>query len=264
MLLRENLSGLKERLYSFWDAKHRLGALIIIRSIAELEPAAMPLDQQNLPENWIEYFKKKVCLLQDYWEHRRGLDDDRLPAVQPWYGLAEHSAFINSGVEADVQFSDITSWHHPFLHDWTELKKMKLDQESLWYRMVISGMEYLGEFGEGLMVKMRGLYSPLDLANAVRGNDLFLDFYLSPDKVKSLLAFCTEALQQYLPHQLKIATCWEGGQVNGYDIWMPEGSVGHISEDTATLCSPDTYREFGLPYTRKLITDYPQVMLPGL
>lgn len=60
---------------------------------------------------------------------------------------------------------------------------------------------------------------------------------------------------------MKISTCWEGGQVNGYDIWMPEGSVGHISEDTGTLCSPETYREFGLPYTRKLIADYPQVML---
>lgn len=106
------------------------------------------------------------------------------------------------------------------------------------------------------MASLRGLDAPMDLANAIRGNDLFTDFYDEEENVRKLLEFCTKAGRWTTEHQFEAVGQAEGGTITGLGIWIPGHGIGHLSEDTSSMCSMEMYREFGEPYTRKLLMDY--------
>jgi len=98
--------------------------------------------------------------------------------------------------------------------------------------------------------------APLDVANALRGNDLFLDFYDHPEEVHRLLEFCTRACAFYLDHQRRVVPALAGGTMSGCYVWMPGNSAGHLSEDASVLCSAAQYREFGRAYTVRLVAPF--------
>ncbi len=111
------------------------------------------------------------------------------------------------------------------------------------------------------MIKLRGADGPMDIANALRGNELFTDFYDHPDEVHQLMNFCTKAAKWTLEKQKEVAGMVEGGIISGFDVWLPGNSIGHISEDASALCSPSVYQEFGKSYTIELCKNYDQVFI---
>jgi hypothetical protein len=40
---------------------------------------------------------------------------------------------------------------------------------------------------------------------------------------------------------------------------MPPGTIGHLANDAAMLCSPQVYDEFGFPYESRLVAGYEAV-----
>jgi hypothetical protein len=89
------------------------------------------------------------------------------------------------------------------------------------------------------------------MANALRGNQLFYDFYDDPDKVHELLNISADAiiwLEKELRNLVKPVL---GGTVSG-SMWFP-GGAPYMSEDATDLCSADIYRKFGRAYTQKVI-----------
>jgi len=125
-----------------------------------------------------------------------------------------------------------------------------------------AGYDYLRSRKDGTFVlSVRGTMSPMDIANAVRGDEIFTDFLLNPDFVHKLLQFLVEAIHWYYDHLLSWADEIEGGHVfylgGG---WMGPNCLGHISNDLAMLCSSRIYEEFGLPYERELASNYDCVL----
>ncbi len=178
--------------------------------------------------------------------------------MHPWFGIAEHSAFVGG----EVTFTSETSYHHPIIHQWRDMESLELREDNPWLRMVLAGQAYLMDKSEGrYYVKLRGADGPMDIANALRGNELFVDFYECPDKVHELMDFCTKAVQWTLDRQKNVVGKLEGGVITGFDIWLPGNSVGQLSEDASTMCSPEMYREFGLPYTQRLADLYDHVFI---
>lgn len=254
MILKPAINEVMERTKKFCSSKKKGMALIHINAVESIKtPGVRPLNQWKFPEDLEPYLDACVENFVYYWTHRISIDDDLIPSMYPSFGIAEHSAFIGG----EVSFSSHTSWHHPIIQTWSDMDKLELREDNSWLRMVIDGMEYLKKISEDrYALKLRGAEAPMDIANALRGNDLFTDFYDEPENVHKLMEFCTEAAEWMLSHQKAVVGEFYGGTLTGGDVWLPGNSIGHLSEDAAALCAPNIYDTFGVPYTSRLCSRY--------
>jgi len=254
MMRMEIISEIIGRTKAFYQSKSNGKALIQVKNIQSIQDQKLkPMNEWNFPDDLYDYLDDKIEKFVTYLERRKDVWDDLIPAIYPWFGIAEHSAFIGG----EVIFTRETSYHRPVIHQWDDIEKLELREDNLWLRMVLDGLAYLRDRSNGrYFVKLRGADGPMDVANALRGNELFTDFYDYPDEVHKLMDFCTKAVQWTLDRQKKIVGELEGGVITGFDIWLPGNSIGQLSEDASTMCSPEIYRKFGLPYTKRLVNLY--------
>lgn len=257
-MIRNDINDVMKRTKSFYEA-NKPGALIQVKQIKSIQkPRMKKLNNWNFPEDLYKYLDTSIERFLEYWDKRLEVDDDMIPAISPWFGIAEHTAFIGG----DVEFSEQTSWHHQLIHNWDDMQKLELREDNQWLHMVIDGINYLKKQSKGrYAVKLRGAEAAMDIANVLRGNDLFTDFYLYPDKLHELLRFCNEAAEFTISHQIKAAGYFNEGIITGFDIWLPGHSMGHLSEDASTLCSSEIYKNFGLHYTQELVNKYDHVFM---
>lgn len=255
-MLRHDMDAVMERVVRFSTSGKTGDALVMIHgNFSQSRHPVKGLNAWNFPADMEAFLDEHIKALEATWQGRERIADDRIPALYPRYGIAEHSAFVGENVQVD--FSENTSWPHPIVLDYDDLDKLVLREDSPWLRLVVDGLAYLRERGAGrFALKQRGAMAPMDLANALRGNDMFTDFYEHPDELRKLLAFCVEAGAWFVARQKEVIGDFYGGTISGTDIWMPGNAIGHLSEDASVLCSPDTYRQFGKPYTEALVAPY--------
>lgn len=247
------------RVYHF-STRAKFGALINIdyRGSGFPLPPRTPFPHWRFPDDLHRYLDEQIELLLDKWSSKNGIDDDAVPVLYPRFGIAEHSAFV----AGEVDYEEDTSYARPCVKNLNELSYLTLREDTPWLRMVTEGISYLAEESQGrYAVAQRGAMSPLDLANALRGNDLFTDFYDTPEAVHRLLDFCVTACAFYIDRQIQVVPRLNGGSYSGCYTWLPDGGVGHWSEDTSVLCSARQYREFGRPYTLRLAARYNSILV---
>jgi len=252
MGFRDDLDEVVHRTKTFHRSSRMGTALIEVCSIGDCERRipAQDLTRWSFPSGMKDYLDALYRRQEAVWRLRRTLHDDRIPSVAPWYGIAEHSAYVGG----EVSFTPNTSYHHPFLKDWDDLPKLRLDADNPWRRMLDDGFAFLSDLAAGeCAVSMRGSYSPLEVANAIRGNDLFTDFYEFPGEVLGLMEFSCRAVAWNIECQKRAVGPYEGGVLSGFKSWIPGDSFGQISEDTTVLTGPVLYGEFGLPYTKRAV-----------
>lgn len=251
MELRKDIEEVMERVKQF-TTNGQVGDALVLINLKQEALTIKGLDEWSFPGDMYDYLDETIRAFEYKWQGREGVKDDFIPAMNAWYGIAEHSAFV----AGDVHFSADTSYPHPAFSDYEAAKELVVSEDNDWLKMVVEGLKYLKEKGEGkFAIKLRGAMSPLDLANALRGNDLFMDFYTDPEALHGFLEFCTEACKFYMAKQKEIIGDFYGGILCN-DLWLPGDSIGHLSEDTSVMCSPAIYTEFGHPYTSQLVEPY--------
>lgn len=184
-----------------------------------------------------------------FMDYTRDVDSDYIPAVNPSYGIGLNSAFLTN---AEVIPGIDTSWIHPVLHEWDDLNGLCFDEANPW-------MDFMRRFMRRAMALNEGDYcviplsamAPSDLANALRGNELFYDLYDEPEQVNRLLTLCTDATLQLYQNLHPLGWTPDEGFTAG-GLWMPGGGI-FLSEDAADLCSPAVYREHFFRHTQRLI-----------
>ncbi len=255
-----NLEKALDRTVRFMEHTEEPGILIRCYSIGPVQlPRVAPLESFQFPDQLHTYLDQTIERHLRFAEAHAALDDDWLPALKPFLGIAEHSSFLRG----TVQYGGNTSFHvHPLerIEDWPSLK---MDRDEPHYAMLLDGMAYLKKKGAeyGFFSSLRGADGPMDIANAVRGNDLFYDLYDDPETVHAFMAYCAKAVDWTFQNQMPLATEVRGGFISGMDTWLPPGMVGHLSEDASCICSPQMYEEFGLPYTTELLSHYAGALL---
>lgn len=256
-MFRNDTVALTQKTKALFDGQK--GALIQFRRIRGLDKRTMPpLNSFHFPEDMTRYLDLRAELEIEYWEQRKDVADDLFPSIAPWYGIAEHTAFLGG----EVEFSTSTSYNHVILPDWNDLDKLKLDESNPWLRMVVDGVAYYKKnYSDCFLPKLRGADGPSDISNIVRGNDLFYDVYDEPELVMKLNDFSADAARFTLELQKKAAGMYEGGYLTGFDIWMPGDCIGQISEDASCMLSPEIYRDIFLPGLRRCAKGYDNVML---
>ncbi len=129
--------------------------------------------------------------------------------------------------------------------------------------MMQRACEYISYFRERIPpfihVYLPDTQGPFDLAHLIMGDQLFLELYDDPPFVHEFMQFCTDLyidasrlLKQALDEPE--TECWHGhALIQG--IHMRNGGV-RISEDTATLLSPDQIDTYVIPYDRQALEPF--------
>jgi hypothetical protein len=196
-----------------------------------------------------------VRSLRAYLDYTSDLDHDLIPQIAVGGGTGFFGAYMT---DADVTFTPETSWAEESVHDWSDLERIEVGAENRWTesarKMVRRGVELCdGDYVPSTIPH----FAPSDMANAARGNQLFLDLYDSPQELSRLLDLCAQSTI-WLQRELRaIAPLVHGSDPanlgsSGAGIWMP-GEAPFMSEDAADLCSPDAYAQYFRPATQKII-----------
>lgn len=181
---------------------------------------------------------------------RRALDDNMVPSLSPVLGIGDYSAFV----AGDIAFQPDTSWSKPVLDRVDGYKDLPALGTAPWYGRFLRICEKLLQRFAGTEIPfMRGFFSPLDLANALRGDAIYLDFYDDPEALHGLLDYCATAIITFAEDIYALARRYLGG--TPYGMWWLEGNI-NMSEDIACMISGDLYREFCVPHTQRVINHF--------
>jgi hypothetical protein len=257
MGLAEHIDRVVNRAQAFYRATEP-GHFLVNAQVPAEGPPVPPLRDFDLDHQLHEWLDYRLEAARPGWSAKDGLDDDTIPSICPYFGIAEHSAWL--GLEVHLQ--ETTCLPQPVIEEPSDLAALSTSKQAKWFGYMESGYNYLRSLKEGSFVlSVRGQMAPMDLANAVRGNELFLDFLLQPDFCHRLMDFLVDAVHWYFTHLYSWADDIAGGRVFSFGgCWMPARTIGHLSNDAAMLCSPQIYEEFGYPYESRLVAQYHRVL----
>ena len=184
------------------------------------------------------------------FESRKGITDDATPVVSPVLGIGDYSAFV----AGDIVFAEDTSWSQPVLETAGDYKRLPLLGEAVWYKRFLHICDrIMTAMGDSGVPFTRGFFSPMDLAGALRGEGLYLDFYDDPNGLCGLLDYCADATIRFAEDIYALAEKRLGN--TKYGTYYLRGKI-NMSEDISCMISGDLYREFAAPYTQKVIDHF--------
>jgi len=182
------------------------------------------------------------------------IGDDFCPEVHIDWGVGMTAAFITGG---DVIFEHSTTYTTgPVLKTWDNLDTLRFDSGNRWISFALDfwrGVE--SEYVDGIAVTPNVFRSPLDLANDIRGNDLFLDFYDDSQSVEKCLDFCVESiieLDKLFRSEIHILREAPGGV---WGIALPSPGMMFLNGDPIDLISEEMGYRFNNSSVERLI-DY--------
>ncbi|MFQ9681583.1 MAG: hypothetical protein ACLRZH_17125 [Ruthenibacterium lactatiformans] len=175
---------------AFYDTKAVGCALLKVKNIATLPSPALSLTDYTFPDDVYKYLDARAQCTIERLAQRAELADDTVPAEGPWYGIAEHTAFLGGRVD----YESDTSWHYAMLDAPGELEKLAMDENNPVFRMVNGGIAYLRGSTAIIFCPWCAARPRAGDANTLRGNDFFYDFYEEPEDLKALLDYCADAL----------------------------------------------------------------------
>lgn len=197
------------------------------------------------------YFDRVMDWLVHKAVNHTDVDDDWIPELFVHLGTGVGGACFD---ETTVKFSPDTSWVHPSVMEWSDMERLDAEKETFWAKRLKDINEYVKEKSKDRFLIAPAMhYTPLDAANSLRGNNIFTDFYDSPENVKQLLEYCKQVIIKLSKQLTEITGDTAGGQVM-WNTWMPGKNAIGMMEDTSNLCSPEIYADFGRDYTQEIIT----------
>jgi len=182
------------------------------------------------------------------------MDDDYCPEVHIDWGVGMTAAFTTGG---DVVFEDMTTYTTgPVVKTWDDLDDLKFSLDNRWISYAFEfwrGVE--SDYVDGIAVTPNVFRSPLDLANDVRGNDLFLDLHDNPEWVERLLDVCADSmieLDKMFRSEFQVLREAPGGV---WGVGLPWPGMMFVNGDPVDLIAEEMCDRFNNPSVEKLI-DY--------
>ena len=238
---------------TYQDAINHLPGNVSFRALPPSDVdyyAQFDLTKYNYDDDIQQYAHDLCQMLSESFSKRKAINDNMIPTISPVLGIGDYSAFV----AGDIIFQPETSWSKPVLKEITDYKKLPPLGQAKWYQKFLKICEALLKLSADSGIPfMRGFFSPLDLAAALRGDAIYLDFYDYPDELHGLLNYCADAT---IAFALDIYALAEKYLIDTpYGIWYLQGNI-NMSEDIACMISGDLYREFCAPYTQKVINHF--------
>lgn len=235
------------------DAKQHKGGNVTFRALPPSDVAfydELDLRKYKFPEDKEVYAQDLCGLLADSFEQRKDLDDNMVPVVTINLGIGDYSAFV----AGEIIFQKDTSWSSPVLKELHDYKNLPPLGTAKWYNLFLEILEEVLKITAPAGIPFsRGFFSPLDLAHALRGESIFLDFYDDPEGVKELINYCADATIKFADDINELARKYL--KDTKYGLFYVDDAI-NMSEDIACLISAEQYREFCAPFTQRVIDHF--------
>lgn len=238
---------------TYEDALSHRGGNVTIRALPKCDVehySRLDLTRYNY-RNDIDLYARDLCgLMSESFEKRRAVDDNMIPSVSPVLGIGDYSAFVYG----DIEFQKDTSWSKPVLGEIRDFRSLPEIGTSFWYGNFLDICEEILKLSSGAGIPfMKGFFSPLDLAAALRGEAIYTDFYEAPEELHELLDYCADATIKFAEDVYALARRYLGG--SKYGMWLIDKCI-YMSEDIACMISPRLYRKFCAPHTQRVIDHF--------
>lgn len=186
--------------------------------------------------------------------------DDAFWVAMPLGAMPWMEAILGCPICYDPSSDSI--WSEPVLDRWGDIGILDFSHKNPWFRKLMDFTEVLVSASQGRFpVGVPLLRGPLDMAAALRGTErLCLDTYDRPEKLRELLAICTDIWIEVVDAVLDRIRPFQGGYVNRMRIWSPGRGV-LSQEDASVFLSPTAYRRFVMPCDVRICRHYPYVMI---
>lgn len=251
---KSNVHEIMDRMNKLYDAAaQRKGGNVIFRVLlnSDVDVYSNIKINEYKYEDDIEKYAYDLCkVMEESFIARISVPDDAIPILSPVLGIGDYSAFVTG----DIYFTKDTSWSRPSLKNLSDYKKLEPLGTAPWYNRFLKICEQIMINSKGSGIPFtRGFFSPLDLAEALRGTEIYTDFYDDPEGVHELLDFCATATIQFAEDIYALARKYLGEEE--YAMWYLDGVI-NMSEDIACMISPEIYREFEAPHTQRVINHF--------
>ena len=211
---------------------------------------ARPLEELFCQREIENINRAYIRVIEDNLDTLLYCDDDTLPAPEVCFGIGSIVAAMGGGY---ARFTGGTSWCAPSVGRMEDIEKLRFDPDNVWVRFCIAVYQNLLDLFDGQFLALPYVYrSPLDGANGLRGDEIFVDMYEQPELVKALADWCAG---WNLAMEAHIAAVITGPKV-GRGVWgiaLPERGV-FVNGDPVGLVNSGFVEEFDRPYTEKFFT----------
>lgn len=248
---KPDLDACMARVRAFFACAPDAPGALIITFPSVLTLRGPVLNQYDFETDIRSYLDDYLAYQAQLMEVRCGIEDDWIPSVVPYMGIGEFSAFV----AGEIEFGDDTSWCKPVLSEKSDLDSLRLDPKNKWFVRLNYATRYMVQHIASHRIPFgRGYYSPLDLAWALRGEAIYMDFYEDPDWVHKLLDFTTQATIWFARAQADEICAPQFA--HELSTWYCGRNRVAVGEDISSLCSPTHYSEFGAPYTQRVFDSF--------
>ena len=237
------MEELLNRYRAFYNAPKGLAVLCSVKNTGE---AFLPLTDYDFSTEagHIRYWDHCIQNMELALEKRRGINDMWVPGITMHYGFGAFGAIYN---DHPLTFTQDTSYMHGLSDSWA----LSYDKNRFWSQMYLKCVAYISKQSGGrYFVTPYPAPCPMDAVNLIRENNLFMDVYDHPEKLKGLLSAAAQGIVAHLS-AIRERDCSGLPGVMCFNRWIPSGCL--LLDDAGDLCSPEIYQQFVKPYTQLVI-----------
>jgi uroporphyrinogen-III decarboxylase len=219
------------------------------------DPEEIPDDYFDNPQSMLEFQEAGIE------EHLQKVDDDYIPYLMPWYGVALMAGAFGSKIVFPKKFDpSCASFSVEKLED---IEKIKIPEfeENFFTKKVLDAIRYFKE-NSGWPIAITDPQGTLATISLIVGyKNLFYWMNDRPDKIDDLFKIVNETLIEWIKIQKK----YSGEKINqcngAINAALPEGLGVWWADDDSVILSPDMYKRFVVPNYSKLFGSFGGGML---
>ena len=185
-----------------------------------------------------------------HWLWRDELVHDDTPHLIPVHFDIGIQTAVMTGMEPRLE----GSWWLDCNLTYEQIAELPVRPDNRWLELFHSINQHLWSMWDGDFHFLPFWHrSPLDAANGIRGNDIFVEMYTAPAAVKTLTNWCVDCeltIERELAQYVRDPD-WGTGHMG---FVMPPGGVW-VNGDPVALISREMMLEFEQPYTGRLFTE---------
>lgn len=217
------------------------------------------LDTETLPAS---YFDDPAAMTnfqeQTYYDQVKSIDDDFVPYLMPWFGTIVTASAFGCKIEYYPKADPAANPRHYPVQTPADIRRLEpIDPEHDGLMpKVLEFLRYM-KANSFLPVGITDFQGPLTTANQLMGYDkLIYLMFDHPELMHRLMDVVTESLIRWVKKQKEVIGEPLNWCISDQQVYTGPHAGVWFSDDDAVLMSPDTYREFVVPYNSRILTEF--------
>lgn len=217
-----------------------------------LDPETFPADYFDDPAVMTNFQERT------YYDQVKEIDDDFVPYLMPWFGTVVAASAFGCKIQYMHKQDPAANPRYYPLQKPEDVKSLAIpdpEKDGLMPK-VLEYIQYM-KANSFLPVGITDFQGPLTTANQLIGYDkliyLMFDY---PDLMHELMEKVTEGLIRWVKKQKEVIGEPLNECISDQQVYLGKHAGIWFSDDDAVLMSPETYREFVVPYNSRILTEF--------